>query len=164
MMKKLGYLIGAVALCGAQPAMADTYTPASTSTFSGPVSVQKDGALYNCTLTVNVDATAGSSATATASLSTPSDWVCPLIAINGTGSVVYDGTYLTISGLNIKPVISIGECTGPIKAVWGGNSASPRTITLSIPLSNSSATAGAACKMAGTLTQTGGAPLSVTNP
>lgn len=160
-MKKFGYLLGAVALCGAQPAMADTYTPASTSTFSGPVSVQKDGATYDCTLTVNVDATAGSSATATASLAA-GDWVCPLIAINGTGSVVYDGTYLTISGLTIKPVISIGECTGPIKAVWGGNSASPRTIALSSPLSDSTATAGANCKMIGTLEQTAGSPVSIT--
>ncbi|HEY8605099.1 hypothetical protein [Tsuneonella suprasediminis] len=163
MMKKFGYLIGAVALCGAQPAMADTYTPASTSTFSGTVTVQKDGSAYECIMTVNVDATAGSSATATASLAA-GDWVCPLIAVNGTGSVVYDGTYLTISGLEIQPVISIGKCTGPIKAVWGGNSASPRTISLSIPLSNSSPTAGAACKMEGTLSQTAGSPLSVTNP
>ncbi|MGI9375654.1 MAG: hypothetical protein ACR2PC_06065 [Tsuneonella suprasediminis] len=161
MMKKFGYLIGAVALCGAQPALADTYTPASTSTFSGTsVKVQKDGAEYTCTLTVNVDATAGSSATATASLS--GGFPCGLISVSGTGSVDFDGTYLTISGLTIDPPISLGVCTGPIKTVWGGNSASPRTITLSKPLSNSTATSGADCKMVGTLTQTGGAAVSIT--
>jgi hypothetical protein len=107
-----------------------------------------------------VDATAGSSATATASLS--GGFPCGFIAVNGTGSVVYDGTYLTISGLVIDPPLSSGTCTGPIKTVWGGNSASPRNITLSIPLSNSSATSGADCKMAGTLNQTAGSPLSIT--
>ena len=160
MLKNVGIMASAAALVIAPAAMADTYTPASTSTFSGTVSVQKDGAKYNCTLTVDVDATAGSSASATASLG--GGFPCGLIAVNGTGSGVYDGTYLTISGLVIDPPLSSGTCTGPIKTVWGGNSASPRNITLSVPLSNSSATSGADCKMAGTLSQTAGSPLSIT--
>ncbi|WP_374406840.1 hypothetical protein [Pelagerythrobacter sp.] len=160
MLKKLGIAVGAVGLCAAPAAMADTYTPASTSTFSGPVTVQKDGLAYNCTLTVNVDATAGSSASVTGSLS--GAFPCSLIAVNGTGTAFYNGTNLTISGLVIDPPISSGTCTGPIRTVWGGNSVSPRRITLSVPLSNSSATSGAACKMAGTLTQTAGAPVSIT--
>ncbi|PZT91716.1 MAG: hypothetical protein DI637_01605 [Citromicrobium sp.] len=160
MFKKIGIATGALAMVAAPAAFADTYTPASTSTFSGPVTVQKDGLQYNCTLTVNVDATAGSSASATASLS--GGFPCGLIAVNGTGTVFYNGTNLRISGLELDPPISSGVCNGPIKANWGGNSATPRTITLSVPFSNSSATTGAPCKMAGTLSQTAGAPVSVT--
>ena len=160
MIKKFAFAAGAVALGLASPVSADTYSPASTSTFAGSVKVKKDGATYTCTLTVNVDATAGSTATATASLS--GAFPCSLISVSGTGTVVYDGTYLTISGLVIDPPLSAGLCNGPIKTVWGGNSATPRKITLSSPLSDSSATSGAPCTMVGTLNQTAGAPVSVT--
>ena len=160
-MKMLSTFVAAGALAfGAQAAIATTYSPTGAHTFSGPVQVAKDGLTYNCTLTVNVNAST-SSATATASLS--GGFPCGLISVTGTGTVTYDGTHVTISGLTIDPPISSGVCTGPIKAVWGGGTV-PRTIALSIPLSNSSATSGQPCRMAGTLSQTSGGPLTITNP
>lgn len=160
MKKAVAFLVGASALFGAQVANATTYSPTGTHVFAGQVTVQKDGSAYTCTLTVTVNA-ATSSATATAALS--GGFPCSLITISGTGTVTANATatQVTISGLTIDPPLSPGVCNGSITAGWNGG-VTPRQIILSVPLSNSAATSGAACKMAGTLSQTSGGPLTIT--
>lgn len=172
MRKFATFLVGASALLGAQAASATTYAAAGTHVLTGPVTVQKDGSPYDCTLTVTMvvpeaapDAhgasSHGHSATATAQISGPIP--CSLISVSGTGSVSYDGANLTITGLIIDPPLSPGLCDGPIEVEWNGG-ATPRSIDLSSPLSDSSATSGLPCKMAGTISQTVGGPLDITNP
>lgn len=161
-MKKIAAIVAAgAAVLGAHAASAQTYTPAGAYVYRGNVSVQKDLGVYNCVLTLNVTVPASGAPTATASLA-PGDSICSAIAINGTGTVSYTdraaplSNRVTITGLQIVPAISFGQCTGSITADWGGNGTVPRSIILSVPLSNSAATAGAACKMQGTLTQQSG--------
>jgi hypothetical protein len=161
-MKKLAIFAAVTtALVGVQAASAATFAPAPSGphVFSGPVSVQKDGLVYSCTLTVTANVTSSSTATATASLS--GGFPCGLISVTGTGNITHDGSDWGISGLTIDPPISSGTCTGRIKFAWGGNTGT-RTITLSTPYSDSSATSGNPCKMAGTLTNTSPVPNTVT--
>lgn len=179
-MKRMATLLAVTSvLCGAQIAGAtQRYTPpASVATFSGPVTVQKDLGTYNCTLTVTV--TTGPNAatdlhggvsittphadTATATAALSGGFPCPSIQVNGTANVTYNGTNLSLAGFTIVPPLSFGTCTGPIVVAWGG-ATTPRRVVLSVPLSNSTATAGAPCKMAGTLLQTSGPALDVFFP
>lgn len=152
-------LASAALVMGAQSAYAAGPAPSGPHVFSGPVSVQKDGLAYNCTLTVTVNVNAAGTATATAALS--GAFPCGAIAISGTGTVIGDNT---IRGFVIDPPLSAGLCNGDIKFVWGGNTATPRTIGLSSPLSDMAATSGASCKMIGTLTNTSPSPNTLTLP
>ena len=161
-MKKLATLAAvAAALVGAQTASAATFAqaPSGPHVFSGTVQVKKDGLTYTCTLTVNANVTSSSTATATASLS--GGFPCSFISVTGTGNITHDGTDWGISGLTIDPPISSGLCTGRIKFVWGGNTGT-RTIGLSTPYSDSSATSGNPCTLVGTLTNTSPVPNTLT--
>lgn len=161
-MKKLSIFAAVTtALVGVQAASAATFAPAPSGphVFSGSVQVKKDGGTYTCTLTVNANVTSSSTATATASLS--GGFPCGLISVTGTGNITHDGSDWGISGLTIDPPISSGICTGRIKFVWGGN-AGTRTIGLSTPYSDSSATSGNPCTLVGTLTNTSPVPNTVT--
>lgn len=161
-MKKIATLVAAsAAMIGATVASAATFAPSPSGphVFRGTVQVQKDGSAYTCTLTVNANVTSSSTATATASLS--GGFPCGLISVTGTGNITHDGTDWGISGLTIDPPISSGTCTGRIKFVWGGNTGT-RTITVSTPYSDSSATSGNPCKLAGVLTNTSPVPNTVT--
>lgn len=161
-MKKFATIFAATAtLMGGQAVSAATYAPAPSGphVFQGNVDVSKDGGTYSCTLTVNANVTSSSTATATASIS--GGFPCGLISITGTGSITHDGTDWGISGLTIDPPISSGLCTGRIKFGWGGNSGT-RTIALSKPYSNSSATSGKPCTLVGTLTNTSPTPNTLT--
>ncbi len=163
MKKMVTLLVASSALFGAQTVSAQTYSPPGTYVYQGSVSVQKDLGVYNCvlTVTVNVPSTPPTPqvVTATAAL-TPGDAICSAIAVNGTGTVSYTdrpaplSNRVTITGLQIVPAISIGRCTGSITADWGGNGTP--SLILSSPLSNSAPTAGAPCKMIGTLNQISG--------
>ncbi|WP_447727877.1 hypothetical protein [Sphingomonas koreensis] len=182
-MKRIATFIAATsALCGAQAANAQIFTPpGGVGVLEGTVSVQKDLGVYTCTLTVTVtngpnvltnppvsDVHGGvtityphaHTATATAALS--GGFPCGLIAVNNTATVTYDGTNVTLTGFEIVPPLSWGTCTGPITVAW--NNGPPATATLSVPLSNSTATAGADCKMAGVLTQISGPALNLSYP
>lgn len=149
------------ALVGVQAASAATFAPAPSGphVFQGSVDVRKDGLTYNCTLTVNANVTSSSTATATASLS--GGFPCGFISVTGTGNITHDGSDWGISGLTIDPPISSGICTGRIKFVWGGNTGT-RTIGLSTPYSDSSATSGNPCTLSGTLTNISPVPNTVT--
>lgn len=160
-MKKVStFLVGVSTLFGAQVASATSYTP-GVHVFSGPVTVQKDLGAYDCELTVTVTVpSSGDSATATADLS--GDFPCGAINISGTATVSASLPNLTLTGLTITPPLSWGVCTGSITVAWQGNGPpSPREVVLSVPLSNSTATAGADCKMDGTLQQVSGGPLNI---
>ncbi len=182
-MKRIATFIAATtALCAAQTANAEVFIPpASVATLSGEVTVQKDLGVYNCTLTVTVTTgpnvltnppvsdvhgsttvTTPHAHTATATAALSGGFPCGLIAVNNTANVTYDGTNVTMTGFEIVPPLSWGTCTGPIVVAW--NNGPPATATLSVPLSNSAATAGADCKMAGVLTQDSGPALSVSFP
>lgn len=182
-MKRIATFIAATtAICGAQVANAQIFTPpGAVAVLSGPVTVQKDLGIYNCTLTVTVTVgpnvltnppvsdvhggvtiTYAHAHTATATAALSGGFPCSLIQVNNTATVTYDGTHVTLTGFNIVPPLSSGTCTGPIKVVW--NNGPPATATLSVPLSNSTATSGAPCKMAGTLTQTSGPALNLAFP
>lgn len=161
-MKKIAVIIAAgTTVFGAHIASAQTYSPAGSYVYRGNVSVQKDLGVYNCVLTLNVTVPSSGAPTATGALSA-GDAICGAIAVNNTGTVSYTdrlaplSNRLTITGLEIVPAISFGKCIGPITADWGGNLPVPRTIILSVPLSNSAPTMGAACKMQGTLSQISG--------
>ena len=161
-MKKLAIFAAVTtALVGVQAASAATFAPAPSGphVFQGSVDVKKDGGTYNCTLTVNANVTSSSTATATASLS--GGFPCSFISVTGTGNITHDGSDWGISGLTIDPPISSGLCTGRIKFVWGGNTGT-RTIGLSTPYSDSSATSGNPCTLSGTLTNTSPVPNTVT--
>ncbi len=145
----------------ATSAQATTYTPTGTHNFSGVVAFQKDMGVYTCTMSLDVN-TSTSSATVTG-------WMyghgsCFSI-FDGVGTVAFDGTHLIIDGLTMQFGASSGVCNGTVKLLWGGNAATPRTINLDSPLSDSTATSGAPCKFKGTLTQTSGpGALTITNP
>lgn len=148
---------------GAHAAQAQ-FSPAGAKTFSGPVTVQKDGAAYSCTLTVNANVAAAGTATATASLS--GGFPCGLISVAGTATVTRTivsptVTNVTLTGFTIDPPLSPGLCNGPITVRWNGNTASPRSLTASSPLSDSAPTSGAPCKIIGTLNQTAGTALVI---
>lgn len=160
-MKLFSTLLAASALVfGAQAANAQTFDPSSgTFVFEGDVTVAKDMGEFNCKMRVTVNVTSASTATATASLAA-GDWVCPLIGISGTGTVTYSTSgaqeFVTLTGLTITPPLSSGVCNGPIKVKWfdaNPAGANPSRFELEIPLSNSTATAGADCKMSGVLPQ-----------
>lgn len=179
-MKRIATFIAATtALCGVQTANAQIFTPpGAVGVLEGTVSVQKDLGVYTCTLTVTVtngpdvlpppDVHGGvtisyphaHTATATAALS--GGFPCGFIAVNNTATVTYDGTNVTLTGFEIVPPLSMGRCNGPITVAW--NNGPPATATLSVPLSNSTATSGADCKMAGVLTQISGPALNLSYP
>ncbi len=162
MMKKFATFVAATAaIISVQTASAATFAPAPSGphVFQGSVQVKKDGLTYTCTLTVNANVTSSSTATATASLS--GGFPCALISVTGTGSITHDGSDWGISGLTIDPPISSGLCTGRIKFGWGGNTGT-RTIALSTPYSDSSATSGNPCTLVGTLTNTSPVPNTLT--
>jgi hypothetical protein len=166
-MKKFTVLLaGAAALLGAQTtAHAATFSPTSgTYVFksdpSAPVTVSKDLGAFGCDMEVTVTVNAGG-VNGSVGVSLPSgSFVCPLIQITGSGTVtpfISGGReYVTISGLTITPPLSSGQCTGSITAeVFDATvSTSPTEIELTSPGSDSSATAGAPCKMVGKLYQT----------
>ncbi|WP_432770156.1 MAG: hypothetical protein HEQ22_05265 [Sphingopyxis sp.] len=161
-MKKIATLVAAsAAMIGATVASAATFAPSPSGphVFQGSVAVQKDGLVYTCTLTVNANVTSPTTATATASLS--GAFPCALISVTGTGNITHDGTDWGISGLTIDPPLSPGLCNGRIKFAWGGNTGT-RTITVSSPYSDSSATSGAPCKLVGVLTNTSPVPNTLT--
>ena len=182
-MKRIATFIAATtALCAAQTANAEIFTPpGSVGVLSGDVTVQKDLGVYNCTLTVTVTTgpdvltnppvsdvhggvtiTTPHAHTATATAALSGGFPCGLIAVNNTATVTYDGTNVTLTGFEIVPPLSWGTCTGPIVAAWSNGPAA--TATLSVPTSNSTATAGADCKMAGVLSQISGPALSISYP
>ncbi|WP_337828171.1 hypothetical protein [Pseudonocardia sp. TMWB2A] len=161
MFNGLKYIVASAGLLCAQTVNATTYAPAGTYVFSGQVIYQKDMSAFGCTMELTIDATS-SAATATARI-----YDKPGCAsfIDGNGTVSFDGTHLTVNGWTMQFVLSTGYCTGPVKMQWGGNGTAPRTIGLSSPMSDSTATAGAPCKFMGTLTQTSGpGALTITNP
>ncbi|WEJ99529.1 MAG: hypothetical protein P0Y59_21895 [Candidatus Sphingomonas phytovorans] len=158
----------ALALAGtAAPASAATYSPTSgIVVFQGSVVVKK-GLTLNCTLKLTVNITSATTATATPVLSTPSNILCPTVTFSGTPypvTVTSSGTppvyTVTLSNVVVN-TITPGGCSGSISATWGGNSASPRFISVntSLPGGGSSDP----CTIVGTLNQVSGPVLSI-NP
>ncbi|RIV79188.1 hypothetical protein [Pelagerythrobacter aerophilus] len=161
-MKKLSAILAAgVIAVGAQAAVAATFGPTSplpnSRTYTGSVTVQKDGLPYACSLTVNVKVNSASDVDVTVpSGNLGGGFPCGLISVTGNANVTYDGANWGITGLTIDPPLSAGTCTGRIKFTWGGNTANPRTIGLTNGFSDSSdPTGGNPCKMQGTLTSAG---------
>jgi len=163
--------LGISAVAFSQTANAAIWQPPGTYEFTGTLAVEKDLAPLQCdaklVIVVPNDAPDahgsfphGDSATVTA-VFTGGDFGCTFIQVQGTatvtGSISGGQEYVTVTGWNIVPPFSSGTCTGAITAEWNDASpagVSPTEIVLSSPLSDSTATAGAPCKMAGTLVQT----------
>jgi phage gp45-like len=123
------------------------------------VTVEKDSGAFLCDLSLTIDATSSSASVTDATLS--GGFPCALIDVAEPGTVSVSGNNVTFTGLTITPPLSPGQCNGPITVAWGGNSASPRTLTASIPLSNSTATSGADCEIDGVLSQTSSPALDI---
>lgn len=169
-MKNVSALIlGASALAMTPTANAAIYQPPGTYVFSGSVTVEKDLAPLQCDLQVTIvvpddspDAHGtfphGDSATATAQF-TGGDFGCTAIQVLGQADVIalMAGSLerLRFDGWEIIPPFSSGTCTGSITVDWfdATASASPSRMEASSPLSDSTATAGADCKIVGELEQ-----------
>lgn len=168
-MKNISKLIlGVSAFAFSQTANAAIFQPAGVYTLSGTVTVEKDLAPLECelevTITVPEDApdshgsfSHGDSATATAQF-VGGDFGCTFIDVAGTADVIATAAggqeYLTFDHWVITPPFSSGQCDGTITAAWFDLSAgaSPSYLEASSPLSDSTATAGADCKIVGRLT------------
>ncbi|CUS46715.1 MAG: hypothetical protein V4610_20010 [Pseudomonadota bacterium] len=150
----------ALALAGtAAPASAATYSPTSgTFVFQGSVVVKK-GLTLNCTLKLTVNVTSSTTATVTPALGTPSNILCPTVTFSGTPyTVTSDGTTVTISGVVVN-TITPGGCSGTISGTWGGNSATPRFISVNASLPGGGTSD--PCTIVGTLNQVSGSALSI---
>lgn len=164
MKNTISLLAGIAALVSVQTtAQAATFSPTSgTFTFEGMVDVAKELGPFSCLMTVVATPTSATTGTASASLS--GAFPCPNIGISGSGSItpsvdpVTGREYVTVSGLTIKPALSIGQCTGPITVevfdLSTTPTATPTELHLTNPESNSAPTAGVPCTMVGVLTQT----------
>lgn len=161
----------ALTLAGTIPsATAATYAPAGSFTFQGFV-VFKKGLTLNCTLKLFITVpeaapdshgtfSHGHSATVTPVLSAPSNILCPTITFSGTPYVfTSDASYVNISGVVINTIVP-GGCSGMIQGTWGGNSTTPRFISLNASLPGGGTSD--PCLITGTLNQVSGIPLSIT--
>jgi hypothetical protein len=157
----------ALALATTSTAQATTYTPAGTFVFQGATVLTK-GPPITCPLKITIvvpnaapdahgTASHGHVATATPVLG----GVCLATVFNGTPyPVTFDGTNISLQNV-LMTFFSPGSCSGSITGAWGGNTATPRTISVNASLAGSKPPS---CTIVGILTQTSGAPLSIANP
>lgn len=173
-MKKFAILCAAVgALSIATPGMAQTASPlSSTHTFGGNLDVMKNvGSYSTCTMSLTVAVSATGVASVPSSPTIGGGGPCPVITITGlptnlafaAGSGSKTVVTTTPVKINIGPylIFPADACEAVLRVTWGGNSATPRTISFSTPLSdmtdanpdNFGGTENV-CKMRGTLTET----------
>lgn len=151
----------ALALAGAVPASAQSFSPASgTFVFQGGVVVNKSLTL-NCTLKLTVNVTSSTTATVTPSLETPSNPLCPVVTFSGAPyTVTTTSLSVTAHGIVVN-TITPGDCFGSISGIWSGNNARPRSISLgdSMPSGGSNL-----CSISGFVSQVSGPTLSINVP
>ncbi|QNA82617.1 hypothetical protein G4G27_00280 [Sphingomonas sp. So64.6b] len=151
-MNKLVALCAGAMMLGAQPAIAQTFTPAGTYVVTGPVTVVK-GLTLNCTLklTVVVPSTPSTSASTTPVLQA-GNILCPTVTFSATPyatsytpATATTGT-LTLSGVVVN-TITPGGCSGTISGAWN-NTTKKLVVSASLPGGGGSAP----CTVNGTLT------------
>jgi hypothetical protein len=163
----------ATALALATPGIAQAASPDGDHIFKGTVEVRKNIPTWStCEVTAVVNVAAGVPKLKSVSLTGPAP--CPGIVFTGLPS----GPIIIASPVGRVPIIGIitppllifptDACLGELMFTWGGNSATPRTITFVDGLSNvpdgNPDNVGAtenACRLRGTLVQTSTPPLNL---
>lgn len=155
-MKKITAIMATV-LALVAPAMAQAATPDGTHTFSGTLEVRKGLPVWtSCDVTANVNVTGGSPVLQSVTLSGSS--VCDGISFTGLPSGTLNTGSLplvTVPSVGINIAFPAGTCAGDLNLYWGGNSATPRSLTFADGASNLPGSGlGLPCRIKGTLTQT----------
>lgn len=157
----------AAVLTGASTAHADSFTPVGTFTFSGPV-VYTDGFSLTCTLSLLVASLSGGTDAAVVSANFAGPGFCSSImpsALPWNIDVVSPAppptgvaaTRIAIRGMRT----SLGRTCGPgsVVANWNAGPAA----TISFPSGTQITPPAPGCGLVGTLTQTSGPPMVITN-
>lgn len=160
-MKKFS-VICATALALATPGIAHSATPDGLHSFTGSLDVQKSlGIWTTCTVDAKVQVTAGVPRLQSVTLS--GGLICPGITFTGLPSAPLDMSALPVvkvPSVNVNIAFPSGQCSGPLSFIWGGNSATPRSITFQDGLSNIPGVPVTAppCRIRGVLNQTPATP------
>jgi hypothetical protein len=155
-MKKITALMATV-LALATPAMAQAATPDGTHRFSGTLEVRKGLPLWtSCSVVADVNVTGGIPVLQDVTLSGSS--VCDGISFTGLPSGALNTGSLplvVVPSVGVTIAFPAGTCAGNLTLVWGGNLASPRSITFVDGTSNLPGSGlGLPCRIKGALTQT----------